>query len=285
MNKIAILTLGLIVLATILASQLTPTAVSQIRKAANAANGPAGPINAWNASAGDDSDVNSAAFNAAAITTSVKPWRGGTPTLVPAPIIEQDTRSKILISARYPQIASLPANESFNGEALQFVRHEIATFKNQLETPRANASDRKLTINYEPHVVDSRIVSVWFRITSDKDNDPDRFTLVLNYDLQNQIKLELKDLFKPNSAYLQTMSDYCIKALENKVSEVEIVERAAGPSDLDFGGWVITRTGIRVVFEGIELVHDAGGPQEVVIPYTKLKPFLRSNSPISHLVR
>jgi len=95
---------------------------------------------------------------------------------------------------------------------------------------------------------------------------------IINYDLKAHRELELADLFKPNSKYVGFIARYCTVAL--KLSE------PIAPETAIFASWNFTSDGIRFNFDPCILSGCSGPPQEVNIPFTALKAFLKQG----HLV-
>ena len=111
----------------------------------------------------------------------------------------------------------------------------------------------------------------------------------LNYDMNSGDKIELKDLFKPGSDYLDVISKYCIGDLVKQwdgddYSDDEWLKQGAGPNEDNFKTFLIMQDGIKIVFDAYQVAAYAAGPQEVTIPYSVmmsiidkdgiLKPFL-----------
>lgn len=94
----------------------------------------------------------------------------------------------------------------------------------------------------------------------------------INYDLKLRRALQLSDLFKPDTKYLDFISRRCVTELSNK-STYLFAEALSKRSALE--NWNLTRDGVRINFEQCEVLSCAEGEQKVEIPFTDLKPFLR----------
>lgn len=254
--------------------------------AVNSANTWNGSSNTWTPDPEANSAFNTSLANVAANAMVVRPipWRGGVPKLVPKLLDESE--DKVRLSVRYPQISSkLETAGGFNYESSRLVKTEVEYFRRSIEAIPPGRP-HSITITYKTGVVDSRVISVAFAVNeSSGEGRPALYTQMLNYDLKEQRILELSDLFRPNSNYLRSISDYCIRTLRNKVSDYEALRRGAEPSETNYLGWVITRTGIQITFDNYQVASSAEGPQTVLVPYSILKPYVRPGSAISHLVR
>ena len=95
---------------------------------------------------------------------------------------------------------------------------------------------------------------------------------VINYDLKSHREIKLNDLFKPNSKYLEFIARSCtdeLKPLEPVKAEASM-----------FTSWNFTSDGILFNFDPCTVSGCSSPPQEVTIPYSKLKPFLKRNLPV-----
>ncbi|HKP69869.1 MAG TPA: hypothetical protein VJV05_11345 [Pyrinomonadaceae bacterium] len=238
----------------------------------------------WTPDLAANSTSNSMA-NVAANIATVIPWRGGVPNLVPKVVTDQGKKPKFSISARYPQIPVEPTGDDFNYEAARLVKDEIASFKNGLSTA-PDGPTKQLTIVYKTGLVDRRVISVIFTVTESSEEDhPIVFSQNLNFDLREQRSLELSDLFREDSNYLAPISDYCMRSLREKFGDSDLIRKAAGPSELNYLGWSIVRTGIEVEFYKAEVSGTTPAPPTVLVPFSILKPIVRTGGPISHLVK
>lgn len=226
------------------------------------------------------------AANAAAIPANIaRPIRPGViPRITQKTINENDRRQKIVISARYPQISGVAAANDFNFLAEQLVRRHISDFKGDLDSPDPDTRNRELDISYKTALLDSRLISIGFGASKDWGGvHPGSFSFVLNYRLTEQSELNLYDLFRSDSGYLETLSDYCIRRLKNQMFDYESLRDGAAPTLNNYDSWLITKAGLSITFDAYQVGSYAEGPKTVLVPWAKLRKHVIKSGPVSHL--
>jgi hypothetical protein len=104
-----------------------------------------------------------------------------------------------------------------------------------------------------------------------------QYSLVVNYDLDSNRLVKLSDIFKPNSQYLNFISEYCIEQLSRGEYGGEYLGKdELAPVARNFASWNLTHKGIRFNFDECKLFGCAMGEQMVEIPFSALK-HTRSN--------
>jgi hypothetical protein len=96
-----------------------------------------------------------------------------------------------------------------------------------------------------------------------------------NFNLRNGKGINLTDLFKPNSDYLDLLSDYAIRELENRnLGDSNLVKTGASQKAENFKIFNIGKDGLLFTFDDYQLGGYDTGPQTVLIPYEYLKDSL-----------
>lgn len=112
---------------------------------------------------------------------------------------------------------------------------------------------------------------------------PNHNTKTFNFLLRPTISaLEFHDLFRWGSRYLEFISQYCIanfhsqlpQALKEGQTDSWIIQGAA-PKHQNFEKFLITKTGLRILFDPYEVSCYAAGRREVFIPSSALKEYLK----------
>ncbi|MGD9406435.1 MAG: RsiV family protein, partial [Anaerolineae bacterium] len=111
---------------------------------------------------------------------------------------------------------------------------------------------------------------------------PFHYSHSLNHELGETSMLELADLFRPASDYLEVMSRYCLDDLERQ--GVLEWEEGALPQAENFQRWNITPEGLLISFDEYTIAPYAAGPHEVLIPYTVLEPFADPEGPLGRFL-
>jgi hypothetical protein len=91
--------------------------------------------------------------------------------------------------------------------------------------------------------------------------------------------MTLSDVFKPNSNYREILTTYCREELTRKVTDEW--HRSLEGETLE--KWVVTPRGIVITFEECTIFSCAQGEQRVEIPFTVLRPLLKSGRSLTAL--
>jgi len=99
---------------------------------------------------------------------------------------------------------------------------------------------------------------------------------VINYDLSKGRVLQLADVFKPKSSYLQTLSRACRDVLkQSKGDNSELIHEGTAPTPANYKAWNLTPYGFMVLFGDYQVDGYSGGRSEVVVPYNVFKSTLQ----------
>ncbi|HEY8204997.1 MAG TPA: RsiV family protein [Pyrinomonadaceae bacterium] len=220
--------------------------------------------------------------------------------VVPKVIRENNKEAKYSVDAEYPQIEGDARFDKFNREARAMIAKDVTAFKTA-ETSAAGEEEMDLpeetqtstlNIGYQVRFATDDLISVEFSQSeySRGAAHPNSFTTVLNYDVKNGKKIALADLFNPKSNYLNVISAYCIKDLKDQSKKEkdsmlmdDQIQEGAAPRADNYKAWTITRKGLWIVFDPYQVAAYAAGPQHVLVPYSALKPIVKSDGPIGSL--
>ena len=221
----------------------------------------------------------------------------GDAEIVAKQIKEANKNLNYEIDAQYPQItgSANPNFEKFNQLVRALVTKKVAEFKKDVqpkegdEPPPEGSMGSDIGIGYEVAMARDDLISVQFDVGSYYQGaaHPNTYTETVNYDLKNGKQVNLSDLFKPGSKYLQTLAQYCIadlkkqsKAKGDALGDDEI-QNGAAPSAKNYRSWKITRKGIGINFDSYQVGPYAAGPQYVLVPYVNLKDLINPDGPIA----
>jgi len=220
--------------------------------------------------------------------------------VVPKVVRESNKEAKYSVDAEYPQIEGDARFDKFNREARAMITKDVAAFKTA-ETSAAGEEEMDLpeetqtstlNIGYQVRFATDDLISVEFSQSeySRGAAHPNSFTTVLNYDVKNGKKIALADLFNPKSTYLNVISAYSIKDLKDQSKKEkdsmlmdDQIQEGAAPRADNYKAWSITRKGLWIVFDPYQVAAYAAGPQHVLVPYSALKPIVKSDGPIGNL--
>lgn len=215
----------------------------------------------------------------------------------------KETNKKLMyeVAAQYPQLTggNNPNFEKFNQLVRSSVTKKVAEFKKDVapeegEEPRPEGSmGSDLSIGYEVALAQDDLMSVQFDVGSYYQGaaHPNSYTNVINYDLKNGKQLNLGDLFKPGSKYLQAISAYAIADLKKQSKEKgnslpdDLIESGAGPSAKNYQSWIITKRGLGINFDPYQVGPYAAGAHYVLVPYSNLKDLINPEGPLAQFAK
>ena len=101
----------------------------------------------------------------------------------------------------------------------------------------------------------------------------------INYDLKNNTRIELQDLFKTGADYLTKLSDYCIPRLKTKLgadADQKWIEDGAAAKAENYQLFTFSESGLKITFGDYQVAAYAVGPQNVTIPWSQLTTILNT---------
>lgn len=214
-------------------------------------------------------------------------------------IREKNKQLRYEIDVEYPQItgSTNPAAEKFNQQAKALVNEEVRSFRAAMadfaddEIETTMGSD--LGIGYTVALANEDLISIDFGIGGYYRGaaHPNSHSRVINFDLKNGKLLKLADLFKPESRYLQVISDYCVKDLQkqskskDKMLDDASIQSGAGPNAKNYQSWTISKRGLGINFDAYQVGPYAAGPQLVLVPYAAIRDAIKPDGPIGMFVK
>lgn len=203
-------------------------------------------------------------------------------------------KPKIIIKSVYPQLASETPRDgvmTFNDLALQIVKDEITRFRALV---KSNASAQKkasnnLYIDYNTSFIKpakDHILSIRFSIQGNVGkNGPYHNHISVNYNLDKNQKMELSDLFFPDSNYLSVLSDYTQNVLNKQLTNKSKIADGTAPRSKNFQTWNIKPNGLLITFNENQVAPSIFGAQTILVPYSALSHILSTDSPVADCVQ
>ncbi|MBS2037367.1 DUF3298 domain-containing protein [bacterium] len=103
---------------------------------------------------------------------------------------------------------------------------------------------------------------------------------------KTQKQIKLADCFKKGSPWLTSLADYCKQKLkEDKDLTPEDINQGAAPKAENYADVLPGAKGLTVYFQEYQVGPYAAGPQEVLVPYKVLAPYLDPQGPLGALGR
>jgi hypothetical protein len=198
---------------------------------------------------------------------------------------EKNSKFKLEIQAHFPILMGnqlSPAELHFNQLINQLVDKEVQSFKKDViefnKDAMSKTQSSTLNIQYDITAIKSPLqplLSVKFTIETFLIGTahPNVVRRTLNYDLSAMKEITLASLFKANANYSAVLNGYCSEWLAKKtgLSPEDVL------TNLNYASWNIQPKGLLFSFDDFPY---ALGPQQVLVPYGRLKNILRSDSPI-----
>ena len=218
--------------------------------------------------------------------------------MFPKTIRDNSKEKRYSIDAEYPEIQGDSRFDGFNREARSLVTKDVSAFKAgetsdepAEDTTPAETQDSTLDVRYEVRYATDDLISVEFTEGSYESGAAhgNSLTTVLNYDVKNNRKLTLSDLFSAKN-YLSVISNYCMKDLRDRAKkdsdsmiDEEMMKTGASPQADNYRAVAITKKGLWVTFDPYQVAPYAAGPQYVLVPYSALKDIIKPDSVIAPL--
>lgn len=182
--------------------------------------------------------------------------------------------------------------DGFNESAQDIIQYEIAMYKKLVMQSQSLQKHipvkqirNNLYIDYDASVIKApkiHLISIRFNIQGDISgtNQPYHYHRVLNYDLDNNKKIELSDLFLTEVNYLEYLSDFSHSTLSQRLSNISRVADGTGAKSNNFNNWNIKPRGLLITFDPGQVASRVQGTQTVLIPYAKLRKIISPDSPL-----
>jgi hypothetical protein len=223
---------------------------------------------------------------------------------------EKEDKDRYSFNAEYPEIIpnELTSASEANLCITAFVIRTLQRFraeaiarsgeKNEMSSrmPNAPAIWDDLSISFDVILFCDDLLALEFRLQSYMAlaAHPNSNTKTMNFLLQPYATpLEFQDLFLPDSGYLQFVSEYCIANLHSQLPDTLRVNypdkkdswivQGAAPRIQNFERFLVTKDGLRIIFDAYQVRSYAEGRREVFIPANAISKFLQE--PFATLLR
>ncbi len=185
-----------------------------------------------------------------------------------------------------------PRIDHFNKAVDDWVTKSVSGFQGELRQlgtpvgtiePPLPGSD--FEVRYVVFTATDKLISIRFDVFYYNTGaaHPGSYSDVINYDVQNDKVLALKDLFKPRTNYLNVLSNYCAAQLKKKGTLA--FPEGVQPKEANFKSWNIAPTGLQITFDDYQVAPHAVGPQEVLVPYSALKSIIDPRGALASFVK
>jgi len=214
----------------------------------------------------------------------------------------QYAKPKIIAKTVYPLLTSYILNENvdvFNEIVQEMLKEDIAYFKKQVAENQSlqkslskSAVKNDLIIDFATSVLNTHgvpIVSIRFNIQGSITGlaHPYHRHRVLNFDLGTGQKIELADLFRSDTNYLEILSEYSRHVLSKKLktSSKRLLWEGTEPLPANYQNWNLRAQGILITFDEYQVAPAVQGTQTVLIPYSAIQGMLAPKSPLARCLK
>lgn len=193
------------------------------------------------------------------------------------------------VEVEYPQLLNprFPNELALNKMIERSVLGDVTKFRNRqrqvMNARKTPGLEESLVIDYEVIAVRNDVYSIKFthRIMSRAQLHPIDYPVTVNYDLALERPIQLGDIFKPKSKYLEAISGYCRAQLQRQYGENIFMTGGTEPKAENFQHWNLTPEGLVISFDDYQVGPHAMGQPVLLIPYSALDEF-RADEKILH---
>ena len=212
-----------------------------------------------------------------------------TPTPAPAPVSgglrlgtrvieERQGGDAVVIYLQYPRLEGGNAAEGFNQAVADLLASDLAGFKAGVEamppSPETSPGPSTFLSGYTVRAATEALVSASLQVSQYASGaaHPLPYTVVVNYDLLNGRLLELDDLFRPGSDYIERLAELARADLNQR--GMLFFEQGVEARAENFRAWAVSPEGLVVIFDVYQVAPYAAGAQEVVIPFEQIEAMI-----------
>jgi hypothetical protein len=208
-------------------------------------------------------------------------------------------KPRIVIKAIYPRLESDVSRDNidtFNDIIANLIKEEAEEFQKNVKVAYKNLSTipksgkNELFIDYNSSSVQSgryHILSIRMSMQGMMNGmaHPYHYYRALNYNLDTGETIQLADLFREESDYLEVLANYAKKTLSRRLDNKEMVDLGTTPTIDHYRIWNIKPSGILITFEDNQVAPYVFGAQTVLVPYSVLRSLFSSQNPITKCMR
>lgn len=173
---------------------------------------------------------------------------------------------------------------SFNQQMNELISKEVDAWRKSFLENTAPVMTNGSFLEVVPILI-SQVGDLWsfkidFHFYSDGAAHPGTYSITFNYDLAQGKKLELGELFLPNSNYLEVIANYCKAELSKQPFFEGPFAEGANPTPENYRNWNITNDGLMITFDEYQVAPYAAGPQVVQVPLESFRQVADLNGPL-----
>ncbi|WP_131782254.1 DUF3298 and DUF4163 domain-containing protein [Legionella gresilensis] len=128
-----------------------------------------------------------------------------------------------------------------------------------------------LYIDYKIAYQNTHVVSLLFNISTYSRGAAHPNNSVRTFNFIDGEEINLQDIFKANSPYLEEIANYCRnQLLKNKDFDEKWVNEGTQAINKNYTNWNFSKEGLAIVFDTYQIAAYVYGPQTIIIPTSSL---------------
>ncbi len=186
----------------------------------------------------------------------------------------------------YPWMSGGPEAAPFNAWIAKILKLDkrrmddknLFAFGHDMDDLKLSARRTYSVARFDDHVVSFEVFTFDYTGGAHEAIDENEFS----WDVAQAKPITTDDVFVKGGDWVKFVTDYCLKDLHGQFAERQddSPDRAAVEALVRSGAWLFAKDHATVHFTVYTITSFAGGEYDVDIPYTVLKPYLRSDAPV-----
>ncbi len=185
-----------------------------------------------------------------------------------------DKKNHYTINVKFPMIeGTLKSAQPFNNVVSTLVAKAVEGFQPEFNkkfiTEKTKDDANYLDLDYTVVSTNQRgLLSIRFTVETYfvPEAHPAHTSFVINYNFLTGKLIQLPDLFKAHSDYLDRISNFCRQALEKReFTDTKMIIEGTKPNIDNFRNWNVTRQGLLITFNPYQVAPYVDGSPHVLI--------------------
>lgn len=186
--------------------------------------------------------------------------------------------------------------DAFNQQVTKVINEEITYFKQKVadaadyqKTLEKSKVKNRLTIDYNSAVInleEEPLISIRLVMQGYITGIAHPFNRyrTINFDIGTGKDIQLSELFKPDSNYLEVISQFANTELSKKLRS-HMQANGVAPLEANFNNWNININGLRITFDEATVAPATLKSQSVLIPYSEIKKMIEPESSLGRCLQ
>lgn len=190
-----------------------------------------------------------------------------------------------VFNRRFPELSGSKIDqvELFNLLVEETVEKEVSGFQESIKDlqpiPELPNAESSILSGYSVFTANQKLLSIKLQFSTYAAGaaHPYSYVRTINFDLKDGLILNLDDVFKPGSNYLEFLSNFCKKEILKR--DIGLFDEGVLPTAENFRSWSLSSQGLWIEFDPYQVSAYAAGPQTIIIPYDQMDSLLDPTGP------